>query len=195
MKVNIFLAVVLLALGYVTCKNFQKTAEPTSPAMHPPAQPPSLGGHNAAFIIEGSNEDSAATRQVQGPPRWVDVPIDALPAPTASHKAFLSTGWWHVNMAISPVDTTIHRHYVDKYMKFREDQTFDIIYSGKVVDTGRWNWDTANNEIYLSCNDPYINNTWVVSDKGYLMIWKGNTKLNVSGIQIRVVGIRTAPGG
>lgn len=192
MKINFLLAIVALALGYVTCKNIQKTAEPAPSAIR---QPESKGpvGFNGAYVIEGSNPDSAATVQVKSAPRWVDVPVDALPPASASRKAYLSTGWWNLNMAISPTDTTVHQHYMGKFMKFREDQTFDILQKGKVVDTGKWNWDLEQGEIYLSCHDPYINNTWNVTDKGYIMIWKGNTRLNVSGIQIRVAGTKTEP--
>ena len=198
MKFNILLAILAIALGYITCKNMSKTAEPIlMPTTTREVAESSRGpvGHNAAYVFEGSNPDSAGTVQTQGPPRRVDVPIDALPAPTASHKAFLATGWWHINMAISPTDSTINQHYFDHYMKFREDQTFDIIFKGKKVESGRWNWDRDLNEIYLSCQNPYINNTWKVTDKGFVMIWKGNTALNVSGIQIRVAGTRTSPGG
>ncbi|MBK6994409.1 MAG: hypothetical protein IPH31_05620 [Lewinellaceae bacterium] len=74
-------------------------------------------------------------------------------------------------------------------MKFREDQTFDLLVKGKIVDTGRCNFDAAKNEILLSCKDPYINNSWGVQEKGFVMIW-GNTSINVTGIQVRVVGQR-----
>ncbi|HMX40275.1 MAG TPA: hypothetical protein PKD78_08110, partial [Saprospiraceae bacterium] len=185
MKINLLLSLMALALSYGTCKNFRKTPE-AAPQPQPVDQ--SKRGqisHNAAHVFDGSHPDSAYAVQVQAPPRHVDVPIDALPAPTASHKAYLSTGWWHLNMALSPTDSTVYRHYKDRFMKFREDQTFDIIHQGKVVESGRWNWDRDLNEIYLSCSNPYINNTWKVTDKGFVMIWKGNTALNVTGIQIR----------
>lgn len=192
MKLNILLAIVVIALGYVTCKNMSKAGETS--AAQPAAQAPSGNiGFNAAHVFDGSQPDEARTVQVQAPPRHVDVPIDALPAPTASHRAYLATGWWHFNMAISPTDSTVNRHYQDRYLKFREDQTFDIIFKGKVVESGRWNWDRDLNEIYLSCQNPYINNTWKVTDKGFVMIWKGNTAINVTGIQIRVAGTRTSP--
>jgi hypothetical protein len=123
----------------------------------------------------------------------VEVPVDVLPAPTASKKAYLSTGWWHLNMAYQPSDTTIHHNYQAKWLRFREDQTFDVLIKGKVVDQGRWNFDSAHNEILLSCHDPYINNSWGVQEKGFVMIWKGNTSLNVTGIQVRVLGQRNEP--
>jgi hypothetical protein len=127
------------------------------------------------------------------PPAMVIVPIDALPPASASRRAYLSTGWWHLNMAFQPSDTLVHENYQHKWLRFREDQTFDILIKNKVVDTGRWNWDESKNEIYLSCKDPYVNNTWQVMDKGFVMIWKGNTALNVTGIQVRVIGSKTAP--
>lgn len=194
MKLNIVLALLVAVMGWATCKNLKKSQTETTatPAAQPETQT-DLPGWRASRVIQGSNPDSAGTYQVKEPPRMVNVPVDALPPATASHKAYLSSGYWHLNMAFQPSDTTIHHNYQSKWLKFREDQTFDVLIKGKVVDTGRWNWDAAKNEIYISCKDPYINNTWSVIDKGFVMIWKGNTELNVTGIQVRVVGAGTLP--
>lgn len=194
MKLNILLALLVAVMGWATCKNLKKSQTETTAA--PAAQPETqadLPGWRASRVVQGNNPDSAGTYQVKEPPRMVNVPVDALPPATASHKAYLSSGYWHLNMAFQPSDTTIHHNYQSKWLKFREDQTFDVLVKGKVVDTGRWNWDAAKNEIYISCKDPYINNTWSVIDKGFVMIWKGNTELNVTGIQVRVVGAGTLP--
>jgi hypothetical protein len=198
MKINILLAILVLATGYLTCKNLQKT--PEAPPAPPPTAtvPPEQDLRNslnlkASHVVEGDNTDAAYTKQIQEPPLMVNVPVNALPPASASRRAYLGTGWWHLNMAIQPSDTLIHHQYQSKWLRFREDQTFDILIKNKVVDTGRWNWDESRNEIYLSCRDPYVNNTWAVTDKGFLMIWKGNTDLNVTGIQVRVVGSKSAP--
>lgn len=196
MKITtILLAILVIAVGVMTCKNFQKK-QTTVSAVQPQPAPVQEKTYpwKASHVIEGSRPDSAlGAYQVKAPPRMVQVPVDALPAPSASKKAYLSTGWWHLNMAFQPSDTTIHHHYQQKWLKFREDQTFDILIKGKVVDTGRWNFDQNRNEILLSCNDPYINNSWVVKESGFVMIWKGNTDINVTGIQIRVVGQKQEP--
>ena len=187
-----FIAFSFGMLGAVSCQNLKKksaedtTAETTTSS-------PSMPYWKASHIIEGSNPDSAGTYMIAKAPAHVDVPIDALPPATASHRAYLATGWWHMNMAYQPSDTLVHLNYQNKWLRFREDQTFDILIKNKVVDTGRWNWDEKKNDIYLSCKDPYINNTWNVIDKGFVMIWKGNTDLNVTGIQIRVADSRTPP--
>lgn len=194
MKLNLLLALLVAVMGWATCKNLKKSQTETDAA--PAAQPETqadLPGWRASRVVQGNNPDSAGTYQIKEPPRMVNVPVDALPPATASHKAYLSSGYWHLNMAFQPSDTTIHHNYQSKWLKFREDQTFDVLIKGKVVDTGRWNWDAAKNEIYISCKDPYINNTWSVIDKGFVMIWKGNTELNVTGIQVRVVGAGTLP--
>lgn len=194
MKINVLLAVLVATLCYVTCKNFSKTTPEPATEVVPSAQNQSGGGSwNASRVIEGSNPDGAPTLQTTEPPRMVHVPIEALPPASASRKAYLSTGWWHMNMAFQPSDTTVHTNYQHKWLRFREDQTFDILIKNKVVDTGRWGWDEDKSEIYLSCKDPYINNTWHTTDRGFVMIWKGNTDINVTGIQVRVVGSRTAP--
>ena len=193
MKLNILLGILVIAVGIMTCKNLQKTKTPeaTSPEA---AQAEAEYGMKASHIIQGERSDTVqGTFQVRKAPKMVQVPVDVLPPPTASKKAYLSTGWWHLNMAYQPSDTTIHHNYQPKWLHFREDQTFDIVIKGKIVDTGRWNYDSEHNEILLSCKDPYINNSWGVQDKGFVMIWKGNTSLNVTGIQVRVVGQRTEP--
>ena len=192
MKLNILLSVLVAILGWATCKNLQKTQDPATTAAAPAAAE-APNNWKAAWVIEGNNPDSAFTYQVTAPPARVNVPVDALPPASASHKAFLSSGYWHLSMAFQASDTTIHRHYQPKWLKFREDQTFDILVKNKVVESGRWNWDRDKNEIYLSCNDPYLNNTWAVIDRGFVMIWKGNTEINVTGIQVRVVGSASLP--
>ena len=194
MKLNIILAILVTVLGWVTCKNLQKTQDDTPATNETTESTGGPPGWNASRVIKGDNPDGAGAYQVKEPPKMVNVPIDKLPEPTASHKAYLSTGYWHLNMAFQPSDTTVHKNYQHKWLQFREDQTFDILIDGEPVDTGRWNWDDAKNEIYLSCKDPYINNTWAVIDNGFVMIWKGNTALNVTGIQVRVIGSRTPPG-
>lgn len=193
MKLNFILALLVAILGWATCKNLQKTQPGATAVVAPAEEPSGPSGWTASRVIDGSNPDSAGTYQIMAPPRHVDVPIDALPPATASHRAYLSSGYWHLNMAYQPSDTTVHVHYQQKWLKFREDQTFDILVHGKVVESGRWNWDETKNEIYLSCADPYINNTWAATEKGFVMIWKGNTALNVTGIQIRVIGSGTLP--
>lgn len=191
MRINILLGILVLALGIMTCKNLQKSKAPESAATTVQEK---QYGFNASHIIEGERADTVqGTLQVVKAPKMVEVPVDVLPPPTASKKAYLSTGWWHLNMAYQPSDTTIHHNYQAKWLQFRENQTFDVLVKGKVVDTGRWNFDSEHNEILLSCKDPYINNSWKVQEKGFVMIWKGNTSINVTGIQVRVVGSRVEP--
>lgn len=193
MKLNILLGVIVIAVGILTCKNLQKKTELAPVATTPAVEEKQLG-MPASHVIDQERPDTVqGTYQIHAAPKMVNVPIDAFPPPSASKKAYLSTGWWHLNMAYQPSDTTIHHHYQDKWLVFREDQTFDVMIKGKVVDTGRWNFDDPHKEILLSCKDPYINNTWGVQDKGFVMIWKGNTSINVTGIQVRVVGQRTPP--
>lgn len=198
MKVNILLGILVVALGYLTCKNLQKTPEQPQPTTTqypaPPGQTPESSVRwKASHVVEGDNPDAAYTQQMPVAPRMVNVPVDALPPATASRKAYLSTGWWHLNMAFQPSDSLVHLQYQHKWLRFREDQSFDILIKNKVADTGRWGWDEDKSELYLSCKDPYLNNTWNTTTQGFVMIWKGNTAINVTGIQVRAVGSRTAP--
>lgn len=191
MKLNLTLAVLVILLGYVTCRNLRKE-EPVT-AVQPEEGATSYGGYRSSHGIYESNPDTAPPIQNAAPPRRVHVPIENLPPATASRKAYLNTGWWHLTMAYQPNDSTIHNHYQSKWLKFHEDQTFDVLIGGKVVESGKWGWDDPTNEIYLVCQDPYLNNTWSIQDKGFVMIWKGNTVVNVTGIQVRVVSNKTPP--
>ncbi len=208
MKINIVLALIAIALGYTTCKTFKKQETPaatttTSESGLTPINDlskPQPNGYlkeqasdrHAAHIL-GFNHDTAPPVQVRRAPDRVNVNIDAVGKASASRKAYLSTGWWHCNTAMSAVDSTINENYKQKFMKFREDQTFDVIIKGKVVETGRWAFDDAKNQIFLSCKDNYLNNSWQIQDKGFVMIWKGNTDLNSTGIQIRVICSKSEP--
>ncbi|MBK9337102.1 MAG: hypothetical protein IPM98_11200 [Lewinellaceae bacterium] len=194
MKLNIALGILVAIMSWVTCKNLQKsqTVEPAPAATAAPSDP-GPNGWNAARVVGEARPDTAGINQVSRAPRMVHVPVDALPPASASHKAYLASAYWHLSQAVQPTDTSVHHNYQKKWLRFREDQTFDILADGQTLDTGRWNWDQVKNEIYLSCNDPYVNNTWVVNDRSFVMIWKGNTALNVTGIQIKVQGHRTLP--
>lgn len=180
MKFNnlpILLSALLLFIGSA-CKNAQKSAESATPA--------------APAAVAAEKNETAATPATPPPapaPRLVQVPVDDLPPATASRRAYFSTNWWNVNAAVGNDDMLIS-NYRHKWLKFREDQTFDIVVNSKVVDTGRWNYDESKDEIYLSCKDPYINNTWAVKTSGFRMIWVGNTYLNSSGYQLRVINTK-----
>ncbi len=179
MKTNIVLGIIALLLGWWTCKNLQKSA----------AEAASQGVATAPSGVSSSApSDTAAALLLR-------VPVDEMPPASASHRAYLSSAYWHLSMAVSPSGKNVQPFYEKKWLVFREDQTFDVLIEGQVVDSGRWNWDADKNFLYLSCRDPHLNNSWAVKDLTYLMIWIGNTDLNKSGIQIRVQGHKQLPWG
>jgi hypothetical protein len=193
MKTNILLGLLVVTLGYVTCRNLRKTAEPSATTLNAPASDSESGGNfRASHIIKGDNPDTAGTRQVGKAPRHVDVPWDQT-KPTTSRRAYMASGWWYATMAYQPSDTAVHYHFKDKWFKFKEDQSFEMYINGKVVDRGHWGYDDANTVMYISCNDPYYNNTWAVQERGFRMVWKGNTELNVTGIQVRMDNAPSPP--
>lgn len=183
MKVNILIGIVLLAVIYLTCKNFQKSQTAEAPVAATPTPPPSNGRYLKIF---GEDTDSTDQIQFSEPPPYVDVPWGKVTPPSTSRRAFMITGWWNPVTGISPTDSTIYRNYKPKWLKFREDQTFDILVQNKVVDTGHWAFDETKFILYLACNDPYFNNTWSIKERGFRMILIGNTDLNITGIQIRL---------
>ena len=198
MKLNLLLATLVLVVGYATCRNFQNKSAVDTPA-EPTVETPGNYVHprheRAAHVSDFAQPDSARPVQVTTPPKMVRVPLERLPAPTTSRRAYLATGWWHINMALQPTDSTVYRHYKDRYFKFKEDQTFEVYFQKQLVDQGQWNWDETKNEIYIACSNPYFNNSWRVNEKGFVMVWLGNTDVNVTGTQVRVVGTNTNPLG
>lgn len=193
MRLTLLLAAVAALLTYITCKNLQKSKETPAPAPQSQAAPdPSAGFNwNASKVIQGDNPDAAYTHYSKEPPRYVNVPWQQVTPPSTSRKAYLASGWWYTTMAYQPTDTTVHYNYKDKWLKFKEDQTFEIYKDGQVIDRGNWGYDDEKKEMYISCKDVYYNNSWVVLERGFRMIWKGNTSLNVTGIQIRLDNAQT----
>jgi hypothetical protein len=183
MKINIFLAVLLLAAVYATCRNFRKT-DTTPTAATPDAAAPAEYG---TYKVHGERPDSAQglLQSTLAPPR-VEVPWQQVAKPSASRRAFMASGYWNPITALVPSDTTVHVHYKPKWLKFREDQTFDIIKDGKVLETGHWAFDETQFVLYLACQDTYFNNTWKVLEKGFRLVLIGNTDLNRTGIQARL---------
>jgi len=195
MKYTVVLAIVAVMASYLTCKNFQKTETAAKPA--DTVKEYTNAGYNwkASHVIEGSNPDSAFTYQVVRAPARVNVPWDKVTPPTTSRRAFLATGWWNIRMAYQPSDTTVHINYNGKTLQFRENQTFDIIQNGKVLESGHWAYEEDKKLMYISCNNTYFNNSWKVQENGFRMVWLGNTDLNVTGIQMRMDGSKTNPLG
>lgn len=196
MKFNLILVSLVVLVSYLTCKNMHKTE---APAAQPETASNDYGnsGYNwkASHVINGNNPDTAMTYQVAKAPARVNVPWDKIKPPSTSRRAFLATGWWNTKMAFQASDTTAHIHYMGKSLKFREDQTFDILKGEKVLETGHWAFDEDNKVMYISCNDTYFNNTWKIHENGFRMVWLGNTDLNFTGIQVRFDGSKTPPGG
>lgn len=196
MKLIFVLGSLTLIVSSFQCKNTENSAAATQVTTDT-VKAYTNAGYNwkASHVIEGSNPDSAFTYQIRQAPARVEVPWDKVTPPSTSRKAFLSTNWWNVKMAYQPSDTLVHVNYLGKSLKFREDQTFDLIQNGKVLETGHWAYDDPNKIMYISCKDTYLNNTWKLHENGFRMVWLGNTDLNVTGIQVRWDGSNTSPFG
>ena len=196
MKLNIGLLALVVFVSYFTCKNLKKSTISTAPPAETVKDYSNAGYNwNASHVIEGSNPDSAFTYQIKQAPARVNVPWDKISPPSTSRRSFLATNWWNIRMAYQPSDTTAHVNYMGKSLKFREDQTFDIIQNAKVQETGHWGFDDEKKIIYISCNNTYFNNSWKVQENGFRMVWLGNTDLNVTGIQMRMDGSNKDPMG
>ena len=182
MKINILLGIALLAAIYMTCKNLQKTQQEEAVA----AVPAPVSANAKVLKIMGEGADSTNQLQFSEPPPAVVVPWEKPGRPSTSRRAFMSSGYWNPISAISPTDTTIYRQFRPKWLKFKDDQTFDIIMQNKVVETGHWAFDEDKFVLYLASKDPYFNNTCNIKERGFRMILIGNTEINVTGIQVRL---------
>lgn len=169
-----------------TISSDQKTAETAQTGENP------LSNWKVNHVY-GSNPDSARTRQVQEAPPYFEVPVNKVKPCSESRRAYMNTGWWHCSAAFQGADTLIRKQYEGKWIKFNTDLTFDILIKGVKTGSGKWAYDEEKNEIFISCKDTYLNNSWAVMEKGFVMIWKGNTELNTMGTQVRVICSKNAP--
>jgi hypothetical protein len=177
MKVNIILAAIVAIVGYATCKNLKKT------------EASATGAGTTA-------ETTAMPTRAFKVPKLVEVPVDAIPPSNASKKAYLSGGWWNFNAAVGgPNEDMLIADYRAKWLKFREDLTFDILINNKVVTSGRWNWDEDKHQLYMSCADPFVNGVWGVKNSGFTMVWLGNSDYTNHGYQIRLSNSKSEPPG
>jgi hypothetical protein len=120
------------------------------------------------------------------PPTQHNIPVGNLPPASAGKTAYLTTGSWAFIAAFQAADSLVFKQYEGKKLTFKEDFTFDILQDEKLLETGKWNFDSENSLIYLSCGVPYINATWQVMEKSFTMIWIGQTDYNDSGIQLKI---------
>lgn len=186
MKLNIFTIAVLFAVA-ISCKNARKSATPSSAAS---------GTSSATTTPEATAAPAAPLPPAVQVPKLVHIPVESLPPCNASRKAYLSGGWWNFNAAVSGAanEEMLIAEYRHKWLKFKEDQTFDILINNKVVSSGKWGWDEPNSTLYVSCSDPFVNGAWAIKNSGFTMIWIGNSPYTTHGYQLRLSNTKAEPG-
>jgi hypothetical protein len=182
-------------IAIVACKNTQKPNATAPSSVKADTTAPAVNNYGwDAARVSGSNDDTSRPRQAHIAPRPVKVPIENMPRPSSSRRGYMTDGFWSFQMAFVGNDSLVHTEYVPKWLEFKDDLTFQIYIKNKVVGSGNWNWDETNSEIYIACPaDPWLNNTWKVQEKGFVMVWLGNTSINLTGIQCRVIKNKTLP--
>ncbi len=193
--IKIFGLAAMLCFSAVACKNTPKTGDATDSKDAQKKELTELpNGLKASHILEKESPNApVGSEQFSKAPAWHDIPVNEVAPPSSSRRTYMATGWWFPKMAFQASDTTVHKQYMGKFLKFREDQSFDLIQNAQVQESGHWNFDEQKKVLYLSCKNPYFNNTWNVMEKGFTLILIGQTKLNVSGIQIRLDNFKQKP--
>jgi hypothetical protein len=174
-----------LLAGVAACNNSRQTTTPASSnSIAVPAVP----------SAEAPAPAAAPKSSVQVP-KLVHIPVENLPPCNASRKAYLSGGWWNFNAAVSGAanEEMLIAEYRHKWLKFREDQTFDLLVGNKVVTSGKWGWDEPASTLYLSCADPFVNGAWAIKNSGFTMIWIGNSPYTTHGYQLRLYNTKNEP--
>jgi hypothetical protein len=187
MKQNILLTMLILILGYLTYRNFASNTLPASDNKLVDREAAQLASRAAANL-----PDSIGGKPRFVPPR-VTVPVDKLPDVSEEKKKTFAEGWWRLRGATSSEDAYISDFYNKRWLKFHENRNFDILINGKVVEQGRWNYDDKNEELLLSCQNVYLNNSWKVQVKLKMVFLIGNTTLNNTGIQIQMINSGALP--
>jgi hypothetical protein len=114
-------------------------------------------------------------------------PIDLsqVPKASASKTAYLNTGIWHCLAATKPGADDYQKNFRVTDLQFNTDGTVQISQNNQILASGRWAFEDSQNIIYVSSTLAELNSSWKVLDKGFRMVWLGNTNLNNSGVQMR----------
>ncbi len=130
---------------------------------------------------------SAAPSATEVQSKLVRVPVSSLAPPSASRVEFFTKQNFYFAMAARSSEPGIfEKQYKDKWLVFKADQNFEIYQKSNLVGTGRWTFRESDSNLFLSCDDPYINNSWKFQNMPAAALLLGNTDLNKTGIQARL---------
>lgn len=179
---RILLIFSLFTLFAAQCGSEKKATAPTSVSSE---TRPKTGADGNLTFDENRPDTVQGTRQVAAPPTQHKIDVHSIPKANTSRRGYMGAGQWYAVMAYQASDTTVHKQYLGRFLKFKDDLTFDILQNGQVAGGGEWNFDDEKMLVYLSSPNPYFNNTWKVMEKGFTMVWIGQTAENRTGMQIR----------
>lgn len=178
----------------------QKTTTPEQPAAAPIAQ--SAPPLNSPTAPATAAQAAPAKRvPVIPPPTGVNKPTASLGVPTvqkkalsASKMAFLTEQNWLVTLASGSTPGVFENHYKNRWLVFKNDQTFQVFNGAQPTNKGRWAYDEAKDIIFLNTDYAHFNNSWKCQVFKKNMLLLGNTDLNATGIQIRLFMTDKKPG-
>jgi len=144
-------------------------------------------GSNAASDGSTTNTETATK------PSAVD-PNDLLAIAQASNasastKANLSMGFWHIGGAVNIKTEEGKEGYVGKWLQFRQDMTYTFGQDDQDLETGVWlfNEDGEYIEFRSKTDKNFYINEWKTKQIGDIIILTGNTPNNPTGGQIKLV--------
>jgi len=108
---------------------------------------------------------------------------------SASTKANLSMGYWHIGGAVNIKTDEGGEGYVGKWIQFRKDMTYTFGQDDQDLDSGVWlfNEDGEYIEFRSKTDKNFYINEWKTKQIGDIIILTGNTPNNPTGGQIKLV--------
>lgn len=162
-------------LAFFACKNGSKSAtKPTKPTTEAPAE--------SATLPNGKRKVKPPVLPV---PTSEPIDLSKVAKPSASKMAYLTTNYWSCFGAQAPKDDRVAAEYRNMKLQFMPDMSFKAYRNKEFAFEGKWTFDDAKSQIFLSSTEKSFNTSFKTMDSGFRMVWIGNTEINGTGVQMR----------
>jgi hypothetical protein len=217
MKKSIFLCLLTFATTFfVACKQTVKTPATPAPVAQTAAEADKIlkanGGQLPAQPQPPTSEAKISKEEMAKkvasspdpivPPKSSAMPSAKIKVPTAQKKplsaskmAFFTEQNFLITLAAgSSEELVFDKHYKNRWLVFKNDQTFQVFNDAAIESTGKWAYEEDKDLMYLSTSNAYFNNSWKCQSFKKNLLMLGNTDINSTGIQIRCYMTTDKPG-